>query len=104
MVLVAFLVGLACALAAIVFVSVQGVRLWRQAKRSGGSISAELASFEERAAHTERLFGEAERSSKDLDDAVARLRVSRAQLNVLLGSVESAKRRTRWLGMFAPLP
>lgn len=102
-VLYAFLVGLAVALMAIVFVGVRGVGLWRQAKRTGGLISTELASFEERTARTERLLAEAERSSQDLDAAVARLRVSRARLDVLLGSLEAAQRRTRWLRVLVPL-
>ncbi|MBM2824123.1 MAG: hypothetical protein HW413_2869 [Thermoleophilia bacterium] len=103
MILYAFLGGLAVALVAIAFVGVQGVGLWRQAKRTGELISTELASFEERAACTERLLAEAERSSQDLDAAVARLRVSRARLDVLLGSLEAAQRRTRWLRVLVPL-
>jgi hypothetical protein len=102
-ILYAFLGGLAVALVAIVFVGVRGFGLWRQAKRTGGLISTELASFEERAARTEHLLAEAERSSQDLDAAVARLRVSRARLDVLLGSLEAAQRRTRWLRVLVPL-
>ncbi len=102
-VLYTFLVGLAVALMAIVFAGVRGVGLWRQAKRTGGLMSTELAFFEDRAARTERLLTEAERSSQDLDAAVARLRISRARLDVLLGSVEAAQRRTRWLRVLVPL-
>ena len=103
MVLYAFLVGLAAALAAIVFAGVQGVGLWRQAKRTGGKFSTELSSFEEQTARTERLLAEADRSSQDLDAAVARFRLSRARLDVLLGSLEAAQRRTRWLRVLLPL-
>jgi len=102
-ILYAFLVGLAVAVVAIVFVSLQGLGLWRQAKRTGGKFSAELSSFEERAAQAERLLAEADRSSQDLEAAVARLRVSRARLEVLLGSLEAAQRRTRWLRVLLPL-
>jgi hypothetical protein len=102
-VLYAFLVGLAVALAAIVFAGVQGFGLWRQAKRTGGIFSTELSSFEEQSARTERLLAEADRSSQDLDAAVARLRLSRARLDVLLGSLEAAQRRTRWLRVLLPL-
>jgi hypothetical protein len=102
-VLSAFLIGLAVALVAIVFAGVRGVGLWRQAKRTSGLISTEIASFEERAARAESLLAEAERSSQDLDAAVARLRVSRARLDVLLGSLETAQRRTRWLRVLVPL-
>jgi len=102
-VLYAFVVGLAVAVVAIVFVSVQGVGLWRQAKRTGGLFSTELSSFEERAARAERLLADSDRSSQDLDAAVARLRVSRARLDVLLSSLEAAQRRTRWLRVLVPL-
>ena len=103
MILYAFLAGSVVALVAIVFVSVQGVGLWRQAKRTGGKFSTELSSFEARAAQAERLLAGADRSSQDLDAAVARLRVSRARLDVLLGSLEAAQRRTRWLRVLLPL-
>jgi len=102
-ILYAFLVGLAVAVVAIVFASLQGFALWRQAKRTGGKFSAELSSFEERSAQAERLLAEADRSSQDLEAAVARLRVSRARLEVLLGSLEAAQRRTRWLRVLLPL-
>ena len=102
-ILYAFLVGLAIAVVAIAFVSVQGVGLWRQAKRTGRKFSTELSSFEERSAQAERLLAEADRSSQDLEAAVARLRVSRARLEVLLGSLEAAQRRTRWLRVLLPL-
>jgi len=102
-ILYAFLVGLAVASVAIAFAAVRAVGLWRQAKRTGGLLSTELATFEEQAARTERLLAEAESSSQDLDAAVARLRVSRARLDVLLGSLEAAHRRTRWLRVLVPL-
>ena len=102
MVLTAFLVGLALAIFGIVVVVVRGIQLWRRGKRSGGAITSELASFEERAARTEQLLAEAERSSQDLQAAAERLRRSRAQLQVLLASVEQAQRRTRWLRAFLP--
>jgi uncharacterized protein HemX len=101
-VLTAFLVGLALAVLGLVVVVVRGLQLWRDGKRSGGAITSELASFEERATRTEQLLAEAERSSQDLQAAAERLRRSRAQLQVLLASVERAQRRTRWLRAFLP--
>jgi uncharacterized protein HemX len=101
-VLTAFLVGLALAIVGIVFVVVRAIQLWRHGKRSGGAITSELASFEERAARTEQLLAETERSSQDLQAAAERLRRSRAQLQVLLASVERARHRTRWLRAFLP--
>jgi len=100
--LAAFLVGLALAVAGIVFVVIRGIQLWRHGKRSGGAITSELTSFEERAARTERLLAEAEQSSQELQAAAERLRRSRAQLQVLLASLERAQRRTRWLRAFLP--
>jgi len=102
-VLYAFLAGLAVALVATVVVVVRGFELWRQAKSTGGTFTAELESFEERAARTERLLADAESSSQELEAALARLRVSRARLDVLLESLEAAKRRTRWLRVLVPL-
>ena len=102
MVLSAFLVGLVLGLVGIFVVAVRGVALWRQGKRSGKAITGELALFEERSARTEQLLADAERAQADLQVATERLRVSRAQLQVLLGSLEGAQRRTRWLRVFLP--
>ena len=87
MVLLAFLIGLALALVGIVFVSFRGLALWRHGKRSSSALSSELSLFEERAARTERLLAEAEKSSQDLQVALERLRMSRARLQVLLASL-----------------
>jgi hypothetical protein len=102
-VLSAFLVGLVLAGAGIAYAAVRGVSLWRQAKRTGGAIMSELELFDERSARTEALLAEAERSSEALQAAAERLQVSRARLQVLLGSVEGARRRTRWLRVLLPL-
>jgi hypothetical protein len=102
MVLTAFLVGLTLVLAATVLVVVRGIGLWRVAKRSGGVIQTELASFEERTARTERLLAEAERSSRSLEIALERLRVSQARLQVLRTSLERSQRRVRWLRTYFP--
>lgn len=103
MILTAFLVGLALTFCATAFAVLRGIGLWRDAKRTGAVLGAELSLFEKRAARTERLYAEAEKSSRDLDDALARLRASRARLDVLLGSLEGARRRTRWLRAFLPV-
>jgi hypothetical protein len=103
MVLAAFLVGLALVICATVFVVVRAIALWHDAKRTGGRLSDELALFDERSARTERLLADAESSSQELEAALERLRVSRARLDVLLDSLEAAKRRTRWLRMLLPL-
>ena len=103
MVLTAFLVGLALVLVSVVFVVVRGLALWRQGKRTSGAFSSEMALFEERSVRTEQLLAEAERANQDLQAATERLRASRAQLDVLLKSLETARRRTRWLRAFIPV-
>jgi hypothetical protein len=103
MVLAALLVGLVLVLAALVFVVVRGVGLWRTAKRVGPAIAAELASFDERAARTERLLAEADASSRNLEAALARLRASQARLEVLRGSLERSQASVRRLRAFLPL-
>ena len=102
MILAAFLLGLVLALVGIVFAAVRGVALWKHGKKSGGAITSELALFEERAARTEELLADADRASQELQAATARLRTSRAQLQVLLGSLEADQRRIRWLRAFLP--
>ena len=103
MILTAFLVGLALSLVGLFVVVVRGLALWRQGKRTGGAFTSELALFEERSARTEQLLAEADRANQDLQAATERLRISRAQLDVLLGSLETAQRRTRWLRVFLPV-
>jgi hypothetical protein len=103
MILASLLVGLVLALAALALLVVRTVALWRQAKGTGRAFTAELELFEERAERTERLLGDADRSSKELEAAVARLRVSLARLEVLRSALESATARTRWLRAFLPV-
>jgi hypothetical protein len=101
-ILTAFLIGLALSLVGVVVVAIRGFALWRNAKRTGGAFTSELALFEERTARTEELLADADRASQDLRAATERLRVSRARLEVLLGSLETAQMRTRWLRAFLP--
>jgi hypothetical protein len=102
-VLTSFLVGLALVLAAAFVLVLRAIALWRDGKRVGAAITSELELFDERSARTERLLAEADRASQDLQAALERLRVSRARLDVLTGSIETARRRTRWLREFLPL-
>ena len=103
MILTAFLVGFALSLVGLSVAGVRGFALWRQGKRTGKLFSSELELFEERSARTEQLLADADRSNQELQAATERLRVSRAQLDVLLGSIETARRRTRWLRAFLPV-
>jgi hypothetical protein len=102
-VLLAFLIGLTAVVAATVYSVVRGRQLWRQAKRTGGVFSSEVAKFEERSARTERLLDEYEHASEDLRGARERLSADRARLQVQLDAIERAKKRTRWLRAFLPV-
>jgi hypothetical protein len=101
-ILTAFLLGLVLSLVGLFVVVVRALELWRQGKRASRAFGDELALFEERSARTEQLLADADRASRDLQAATERLRVSRAQLKVLLDSVETARNRTRWLRAFLP--
>lgn len=101
-ILLAFLAGLAVVVGGAVVVAVRGLELWRQAKRTGKALTSELATFEERTARTERLLAEADTSSRELQDALERLRVSQARLAVLTGPLDQASARTRWLRSYLP--
>jgi hypothetical protein len=101
-VLTAFLVGLVLSLVGVFVLALRAVELWRSAKRTGKAFSGELALFEERSARTEELLAEADRASRDFQAAQERLRVSKARLDVLLGSIDTARERTRWLRAFFP--
>ncbi len=101
-ILSSFLVGLVLSIAALTFAVARAIGLWRQTKRTGSAMAAELSTFEEKSARAERHMAEWERSSGELDLALERLRRSRARLQVLLDAVERAQARTRWLRVFLP--
>jgi exonuclease VII small subunit len=101
-VLGAFLVGLALALAGSAFAAMRAIGLWRQAKRTGRAFAHELSSFEERSAESERHLAEWERASQDLQLSLERLRRSRARLQVLQDALAQARSRVRWLRVFLP--
>ena len=103
MILTTFLVGLTLTLLGLFVAAIRGFALWRQGKHTGGLFTSELELFEERSARTEQLLADADRSSQELQAATERLRVSRAQLDVLLRSIETARLRTRWLRAFLPV-
>ena len=101
-VFLSFLFALVAFFGALGYVVVRAVSLWRQSKRTGKTLTAELAKFDERAARTERVLAEAERSSQALAEAQERLQVSRARLRVLTDEIERARGRTRWITAFLP--
>jgi len=103
MVLISFLAGLALVLLATLVCVVRGVGLWRQMKRTGRAVGAELNTFEEKTVRTETLLAHAERRGGELEAAIERLRLSRARLQVLRDALESAQARMRWLRAFLPI-
>ena len=103
MVLLVFLVSLAIVLVATIVCVVRGLRFWRRFKRTGRAFSTEMALFDERSARTERLLADSGRTSEELEAALARLRASRAHMQVLLDSVARAKKRIGWLRAFFPV-
>ncbi|CAN5283957.1 hypothetical protein BH20ACT13_BH20ACT13_22030 [soil metagenome] len=103
MILLTFLIGLLLVVVAGAFCAVQGVRAWRQLKRTSKTMGAELDALEARTARTESLLAQAESRSGELEAALERLRASRARLQVLQGALESAQARTRWLRAFLPI-
>lgn len=102
-VLVAFLVGLALAITGFVVGVVRAVGLWRQVKQTGRALASELSEFEVRSARTERLLAESDDASRELQEALERLRISRARLEVLRGALTRGSARTRWLRAFLPV-
>jgi hypothetical protein len=102
-VLLSFLFGLALVVAATTFVVVRGVGLWRQLRRTGGALTTELSLFEERSERAERLLAEADRSNRELQTALERLRLSRVRLQVLVDALERARARVGWLRLFLPV-
>ena len=102
MVLTAFLVALALSLAATVVVTIRGIRLYRQLKRTGAAISGPLATFEEKVSQIDQHLDAFEKSTAELEHARERLERSRARLQVLLDEVDSARSRVAWLRVFLP--
>jgi len=102
MVLAAFLFALVLSVAALTVAVVRGLRLWRETKRTTGTLTTRLASFEEKTARTEGYLAEWEHSNAELQAALERLRVSRARLQVLQDALDQAQARVRWLRVFVP--
>ncbi len=103
MLLITFLAGLLVVVVTGTFCVVRGLSAWRQLKRTGKTMGAELDALEARTARTETLLAQAERRGAELEAALERLRLSRARVQVLRGAIESAQARTRWLRAFLPI-
>jgi len=90
--LVAVIVGIA-------FCVLRGLRLYRNAKRVGARITAELDRISEVTLSIERQSAKAAAAAERLQGATGRLALSRARLDVQLAAVREAKaqlQRTFW--------
>ena len=90
--LVAVLVGIA-------YCVVRGWQLYKDAKRAGGKLTAEMDRISEVTRQIERHSAKAAAASERLNGATGRLALSRARLDVQLAAVREAQgqlRRTFW--------
>ena len=103
---VGFWIALAVLLAGVVggiaYAVVRGLSLWRQVKRTGGTLGAETARIADATADIQEHLDRASASGTSLGDASARLAVSRAKLEVQLGAVREARQTMRRLLWFLP--
>jgi hypothetical protein len=103
---VGFWIALAVLLAGVVggiaYALVRGISLWRQVKRTGGTLGAETARIADATADIQELLDRASASGTSLGDAAARLAVSRAKLDGQLGAVREARQTMRRLLWFLP--
>ena len=103
---VAFWIALAMLLLAVVggiaYAVVRGIALWRQVKRTGGTLSAESARIADATADIQEHLDRASASGVSLGDAGERLAVSRAKLDVQLQALREARQTMRRLLWFLP--
>ncbi|MBA2741627.1 MAG: hypothetical protein H0U46_06405 [Actinobacteria bacterium] len=103
MVLLVFLFALGISLAALLYATLRGIGVYRQAKRTGRAVGVPLQALETKTAEIDRHLDSFDRSSKELEIALAQFRRSQAQLQVLRDSVDRAKARLHWLRVFLPV-
>jgi hypothetical protein len=103
---VAFWIALAVLLLAVVggiaYAVVRGIALWRQVKRTGGTLGAESARVADATADIQEHLDRASASGASLGVAGDRLAVSRAKLDVQLQALREARQTMRRLLWFLP--
>jgi len=85
--------------AGIAFCVVRGFQLYRNAKRAGGKITAEMERISDVTRQIERHSAKAAAAAERLQGATGRLAMSRARLDVQLAAIREAQgqlRRTFW--------
>ena len=93
--LVAVVVGIAYAV-------VRGFQLYRDAKRAGRTIGAEVDRISAVSLQIERHAAQAETAAGRLQSATDRLAVSRARLDVQLAAIREARTQVRRVFWFVP--
>jgi hypothetical protein len=93
--LVAVVVGIA-------YASLRGFQLYRTAKRSGATITAEMDRISAVTLEIEGQMAKAEAATARLNAATARLATSRAQLDVQLAAIRQARVQVRRVFWFVP--
>ncbi len=90
---------LVAVVAGIAYCVVRGLQLYRDAKRAGGTITAEMDRINEVTRQIERHQTKAADAAERLQGATGRLAMSRARLEVQLAAIREAQaqlRRTFW--------
>ena len=85
--------------AGVAFCVVRGLQLYRNAKSTGGRITAEMERISDVTRQIERRSAQAAAAAERLHGATGRLAVSRARLDVQLSAIREAQgqlRRTFW--------
>jgi hypothetical protein len=99
---IALVVFLAGFLGGLAFAILRAIALWRQLKRTGGSLSAEASRIADVADGIQTHLDRAAGSSAKLREATQRLAVSRAALEVELQALREAQHTVRRLLWFVP--
>jgi|SRR5688500_13407679 hypothetical protein len=87
MVWLALIIAFVLTVASAVFLTLRGLEAFRAFKRLSGVAGAELARIEAASGEMERHLALAAESGTQLEASLARLRSSRAQLNVLMAAI-----------------
>jgi hypothetical protein len=88
--------------AGVVYAVLRGLSMWRQIKRTGGSLGTETARISEASERIQVHLDRASASQARLADAANRLAISRARLDVQLAAVREARQAMRRMLWFLP--
>ena len=101
-----FWIALAVLLVALVggiaYAAIRGFQLWRDTKRASATFGEQMDRIDAVMLQIERHVGEADSAAGRLTDAVARLAVSRARLEIQIAALREARARVRRVFWFIP--